>query len=74
MIENIELTPLPKLRKKGFDVLVRELGAADALRFLSMYEEGRGDFTKERQAWVDSMSIEEICQDIEGMREKGELL
>ena len=33
MSEPVRLLSLPELRRQGFEVLVRELGPADALRF-----------------------------------------
>ena len=36
------------LRRRGIEVLVRELGYADAMRFLQQFGSGRGDYTSER--------------------------
>lgn len=37
-----------ELRRRGIEVLVRELGYADAMRFLQQFGSGRGDYTAER--------------------------
>jgi hypothetical protein len=34
-----------ELRDRGFQALVRELGYADAIRFLLQYESGNGNYT-----------------------------
>jgi hypothetical protein len=70
---NTELMPLGQLRRKGFEALVKELGVANALRFLSLYEAGRGDYTKDRDAWLGSSTVEEVAEDIREMKRKGEL-
>ncbi len=72
-MQTVDLMPVGQLKRKGFEALVKELGAANALRFLSLYEEGSGDYTKERGTWLGSMTIEQISQEILQLREKGEL-
>ena len=49
MNHDISLLPLPVLREKGFAILVRELGPANALRFLHLYQTGTGNYTTERE-------------------------
>lgn len=60
----IEQKPLVDLTNEAIGILMRELGAADTLRFLGQYTNGRGDYTEERRAWVDSMSLDEILGEI----------
>lgn len=38
------------LRRRGIQALVRELGYADAMRFLHQFGSGQGDYTKDRDA------------------------
>lgn len=38
-----------ELRRRGIELLVRELGYADAMRFLQQFGTGRGDYTAERE-------------------------
>lgn len=65
--------PLNELRQKGFEALVKELGASNALRFLSLYEPGHGDYTKERHAWLGTLTIDQITDDIYRLRAEGKL-
>jgi hypothetical protein len=65
--------PLPVLREKGFAVLVRELGPANALRFLHLYRTGTGNYTTERDQWLGSLTLEEIDAEIKRMKLKGEI-
>ena len=73
MSEEIRLLSLPELKKLGFEVLVRELGAANALRFLHLHEAGRGDYTRDRDTWLSGLTIEQIEDEIRLMKARGEI-
>jgi hypothetical protein len=73
MSHDISLLPLPVLREKGFAVLVRELGPANALRFLHLYQTGTGNYTAEREQWLGGLTLEEIDAEIKHMKLKGEI-
>lgn len=60
---------LNDLRKAGIEVLKRELGVTDMIRFLQMFEKGEGDYTKERKEWLKELSIEEISKEIKEKEE-----
>lgn len=42
-----------EIRIRGFEVLVKNLGPADAIRFIQSYSHGRGDYTGERKTWLE---------------------
>ncbi len=71
MSHDISLMPLPVLREKGLAVLVRELGPANALRFLHLYQTGTGNYTTEREQWLGSLALEEIDAEIKQLKLKG---
>ena len=48
------------LRKAGMDALVKELGVVGAISFLQQYDRGEGDYTKERAAIYNDMSVDDI--------------
>jgi hypothetical protein len=73
MSQDISLLPLPVLREKGFAVLVRELGPANALRFLHLYQAGTGNYTAEREQWLGSLTLEEIDAEIKRMKLQSEI-
>src|SRR5262249_23942964 len=54
MSDEIRLRALRELRKRGVGVLGREVGTANALRFLHSYDVGRGDYTRERDQWLSA--------------------
>lgn len=51
-----------ELRRRGLEVLVRELGYADAMRFLLQYETGHGDYTRDRDQILPTWSVEEMVR------------
>lgn len=53
-----------ELQRAGMKALIKELGAQEAIRFLLGTKLKRGDYAKERHAWVDSTSHEELIAKI----------
>lgn len=53
------LTPA-ELRRRALEILVREMGYADAMRFMHLYELGQGDYSRERDTMLPSWSAEEL--------------
>lgn len=73
MSHDMSLLPLPVLREKGFAILVRELGPANALRFLHLYQAGTGNYTIEREQWLGSLTLEDIDAELKHLKLKGEI-
>jgi len=44
---------LHQIQQEGLDVLVEKLGPDDAIRFLHIYEQGSGDWTKDRKKYLE---------------------
>ena len=57
-------TPI-ELNRKAFKALIEALGYVDAIRFLKQFDEGSGDYTRERHQWLDSLSLDEIWTEIQ---------
>jgi hypothetical protein len=53
---------LDEIRQEGLDALRQRLGRADTVRFLQQFETGRGDYARQRHAWVDGMTLEDVEQ------------
>ena len=51
--------------RQGYQVLIESLGVVDALRFIQHFSPGQGDYTHDRQAWLDQTSIEDILTAIQ---------
>jgi len=60
---------LYEIRTVGFEVLLRELGPAGAIRFLQQYESGRGDYTRNRKKLLPKKSVRDIGRQIMKQRQ-----
>jgi hypothetical protein len=57
---------LDEIRRQGLDALCSRLGRAGMVRFLQQFEPGEGDYSRQRQEWVDQLSLEDIKKAIRG--------
>ncbi len=57
------MTPI-ELNRKGFQALVKSLGYVDAVKFIHQFDQGSGNYTEERDQWLDKLTMEEIITDI----------
>ena len=51
---------LERIRREGLEALRERLGRAGMIRFLAQFDNGGGDYAKDRQEWVDRTSLAEI--------------
>jgi len=59
-----------EIRHKGLLALKKALGSAGAIRFIQEINQGIGDYTKERETWLNNYSIDEIYEEIKLSRKK----
>jgi len=62
---NIRSMSPNELRRLGIDALVKSLGPTGMVKFIQQFDTGKGDYTKERSKWLDSLSLDEITSNIE---------
>ena len=65
MINNINT-----IREKGFKALTKELGASGMAIFIRQFENGSGDYTKEREETLKDVSIDDIVSSIKKRKGK----
>jgi hypothetical protein len=65
---NAEIRPLSEVTQRATEILIREMGVADTLRFLNQFHVGSGDYVRERGDWLDGLSLEEIVSKIKAAR------
>jgi hypothetical protein len=53
-----ELSPM-QLRQKGIEALVHSLGAVGMVRFLQQFDQGSGDYTRDRDTILPSITLED---------------
>lgn len=56
------------IRKTGLEAVAKKLGPLGMIRFLQQFETGRGDYSKERDQWVNERDIQEIVSEIRKKR------
>ena len=69
MSSKTDVKSINQIRKLGIDALAEALGPVDMARFLQSFDLGRGDYTKERERWLDQ-GLEEIVAEIKKRRKK----
>ena len=62
----VETKPLAELTRRAIELLSRELGAADMIRFVNQFTIGYGDYTAERESLLGPMTLDEIISQIKG--------
>ena len=67
-----EIRPLSEINQQATAILAREMGIADALRFLRQFSSGSGDYTKERDQWLGDLTLEQITSEIKTKRNRRE--
>ncbi len=63
-----KIKPLAEITQRAIAVLSRELGAADAIRFINQFTIGQGDDVSERDTLFAGETFERIISDIEQTR------
>ena len=58
------ISDLSAIREKGFKALTNELGASGMAVFIRQFENGKGDYTAEREETLKDISIDDIVSSI----------
>ncbi len=56
----VQTRPLVEVTQRAIELLTRELGAADTLRFVNQFTTGLGDYTAEREHLFAGETLEQI--------------
>ena len=68
MRTDIDQMTLEEIRVVGLQAIANELGPVGLVRFLQIFETGKGDYSTERHEWVDRLSGEDIDRGIRQMK------
>ena len=63
-----ETRPLIEINLQALNLLYKELGVVDAVRFLKQFTQGYGNYTQEREVLFANRSLDEIVSEIEKWR------
>jgi len=67
------MTLSAELNQKAKSILIRELGPVDYARFIQQYEEGTGDYTRDRHQWLGEESAWTLHEQAARFAANGEL-
>ena len=62
---------LSTIRERGYAALTKELGSSGMVVFVRQFENGKGNYTEERQEDQNNTTIDEVVERIK--RRKGQL-
>jgi hypothetical protein len=60
----VKNNPLAEVSQRTMEVLCRELGAADTVRFLNQFTTGHGDYTSDRDTLFAGETLDQIVAGI----------
>jgi hypothetical protein len=63
-----DLRPLIEVNQQAINLLYKELGVVDAVRFLKQFTQGYGNYTQERETIFVNKSLDDIVSEIEKRR------
>jgi len=56
----VQQMTLDQIRQRGLAALRRELGPVGTIRFLQKFEMGSGNYARDRHAWVNAYSLDDL--------------
>ncbi|MCF8209902.1 MAG: hypothetical protein K9K38_10940 [Rhodoferax sp.] len=65
---NAVIQPLSEVNQRAKNILIQELGAVDAMRFLNQFQVGNGDYTAEREHLFKDDAVKSIVAGIRAQR------
>ena len=64
---------LSEITKEALEVLSKEIGIANTIRFINQFTMGYGDYTQERERIFEDMTLDDILNEIKKMRNQSKL-
>ena len=64
---------LSEITKEALEVLSKEIGIANTIRFINQFTMGYGDYTQEREQIFKDMTLDEILNEIKKVRNQSKL-
>lgn len=64
----LETRPLAEITHEAINILFREIGVVNTVRFLNQFTTGFGDYTEQRRALFADQTLEELLDEIKQRR------
>ncbi len=59
-----------EIQKTAFDVLRKQLGISNLIRFMQQYDKGYGNYTVDRDQWQKNYTVDSLFVEIEANKTK----
>ena len=69
MTSELIVKDLNSIRRLGINALTEKLGPIGMIEFMRQFDTGYGDYTKERHAWLDKLTIDDVNNEINKMKQ-----
>jgi len=56
---NVQVKPLAEITQQAIEILYRELGVVETVRFLSQFTTGYGNYTEEREFLFEELTLDQ---------------
>jgi len=56
---NVQVKPLAEITQQAIEILYRELGVVETVRFLSQFTTGYGNYTEERETLFGELTLDQ---------------
>ncbi|MBE7533865.1 MAG: hypothetical protein HND44_21980 [Chloroflexi bacterium] len=66
----LETKPLAEITQDALQVLYREIGIVNTVRFLNQFSTGFGDYTEEREKLFGHLTLDEVIAEIKRGQKK----
>jgi hypothetical protein len=62
---NTQLKSLHDITQEAIQILSKEMGIADTIRFLNQFSQDYGDYTQERDAMFQDLTLDDILRQMD---------
>jgi len=62
-----------QIRERGIGALSKALGPVGMARFLQQFDMGSGDYTRDREKWLEGLTVHDVVEEIKSHRAEREL-
>jgi hypothetical protein len=67
---NSQTRPVSEISRRATQILFKEMGVVETIRFLNQFSIGQGDYTKERGNWLGEISMDDAIAQIKTKKNK----
>jgi hypothetical protein len=66
----VDTLPLAEITKEALQVLYKEIGVVNTIRFVNQFTTGYGDYTEERKILFANMTLDDLLNEMSKTKQK----